>query len=518
MEKERREPERLKTAARALGVLAAAAAAAALGAWALGRGELLAVLPGAPPLAPQSSALLLLCAGSLALLGGASPRTRLGRSLAAAALGGAAAAALARVFWPEAQAQPAAQSLAAFALLSAALWLSEERSRAARRAATALALACAALGMAALLGHLFDVEAAYGTPSLLPHHEMGVLTALLLAPLSAGTLALRPDEGLLATAAGGGPGGLAARRLLLGLSLLIPVVGLLAAGARMGWYQVSTAAAFIVFFGLLEALVFILRTAAQLDELDAARRRQEDKERRLREGVIAMTSHELANPLTSIRIGLSLLADDDSVSLPPRHREVVELALAASQRMSRMISDFLTLEKLASGQLPFELQELDFGVVVSQAARSMEPLAAEAGVSLDVAAAEGLVVRADADRLTQIVVNLISNAVKFSPRGGRVEVRAEPRDGAVRAAVCDEGPGIPEELRERLFERFARAKGTAAPGSGLGLSISREIAQRLGGRLGFEARAPRGTTFFFELPILRRAYEHSAEGQGAHRR
>lgn len=229
----------------------------------------------------------------------------------------------------------------------------------------------------------------------------------------------------------------------------------------------------------------------------------------LKDEVIAMTSHELGNPLTTISIVLGMLAEEDGAGLSPRQKEMIGLGRAAAQRMARMLSDFLMVEKLSAGQLRLDLEELDLPSTLRGAVASMAPIAAQAGVGLALEPLAGTVmVRADADRLTQVAINLLSNAIKFSPAGGRVSVGLERRGAMVRVFVCDEGPGIPAELRPRIFRRFARATHVAAAGSGLGLAISKAIIEAHGGAIGFEDRPNAGTTFYFELPALERSSEH----------
>ena len=113
-----------------------------------------------------------------------------------------------------------------------------------------------------------------------------------------------------------------------------------------------------------------------------------------------------------------------------------------------------------------------------------------------------LAVDSDRDRLMEVVVNLLSNALKFSPPGAPVEVSAAKQGGWVRVSVRDHGPGISDEFRGKIFQRFAREHGRQTPGSGLGLSISKAIIDGLGGHIGFESELGKGTTFFFELPIV----------------
>jgi DNA-binding response OmpR family regulator/anti-sigma regulatory factor (Ser/Thr protein kinase) len=169
-----------------------------------------------------------------------------------------------------------------------------------------------------------------------------------------------------------------------------------------------------------------------------------------------------------------------------------------------LINDILDVEKIESGKLELKSEELPLGAAVAQAVEQNRDYAAqlEVGLELDDASA-GATVQADADRLTQVLTNLLSNAAKYSPKGGKVRVTVLADEREALVSVTDRGPGIPEEFRGRIFGRFAQADGSdtrARGGSGLGLSICKAIVERLGGRIWFETETGAGTTFHVALP------------------
>lgn len=222
------------------------------------------------------------------------------------------------------------------------------------------------------------------------------------------------------------------------------------------------------------------------------------------EQLVQVAAHELRNPLTSIFGTLKLLsAQGDAMSGDERER-LLAVARRNSERMVRLINDLLDLERVESGRASFVTEPMDLEPLLLQARELSEGHASQRGVAIEVAPLAGSRVRADPQRLLQVVLNLLSNAVKVSPPGERVSVSAVQADGWVRVAVDDRGPGIPQDLRSRIFQRFARgeASGSDGPdkGSGLGLAISKAIIEGMGGRIGFETRGGAGTTFFFELP------------------
>ena len=230
---------------------------------------------------------------------------------------------------------------------------------------------------------------------------------------------------------------------------------------------------------------------------------------RLKSEFVWTVSHELRTPLTSIRGSLGLLAGGVAGALPEKVRELVAIATDNCERLVRLVNDILDSEKMLSGKLEMSLEDLDLEEVVGRSIRQNEGYAASHGVRIRLECAVPRVrVRADADRLAQVITNLLSNASKFSPRGGEIEVCLDAADCVAKVSVSDRGPGVPEEFRARLFERFAQAetyRQSTAGGTGLGLSICKGIIERLGGKIGYAPREGGGSVFHFELPALSEA-------------
>ena len=219
---------------------------------------------------------------------------------------------------------------------------------------------------------------------------------------------------------------------------------------------------------------------------------------------VSTVSHELRTPLTSIAGSLGLLAGGAAGPLPEKAARLIGIAQSNSQRLVRLINDILDIEKIESGQMTLQVEQVQVRDVVSRSIDSVRGMADEAGVRLILKDGDDAVVAGDPDRLIQIVVNLLSNAVKFSPRDGVVEVSTVPAGRSVRISVTDRGPGIPVAFRARIFQKFAQADSSDTRqrgGTGLGLVISREIAERHGGRLWFESRPGEGATFHLDLPL-----------------
>jgi signal transduction histidine kinase len=226
---------------------------------------------------------------------------------------------------------------------------------------------------------------------------------------------------------------------------------------------------------------------------------------RLKNEFIATVSHELRTPLTAIIGALGLLKKKAATDLPPDAAMFLSMAQQNSEQLAKLINDVLDLEKIESGLTAFHDEAVAVGPLLERAAALNTPYADKFDVRLELGQPlPDATVSGDADRLLQVMANLISNAVKFSPAGAVVAVTAEVRDGAARVAVADAGPGVPEEFRGRIFEKFAQADGSDTRrkgGTGLGLSICRAIVERMGGTIGYESAPGRGTVFYFDLPL-----------------
>jgi DNA-binding response OmpR family regulator/two-component sensor histidine kinase len=233
--------------------------------------------------------------------------------------------------------------------------------------------------------------------------------------------------------------------------------------------------------------------------VDVSERRHNE---RMKDEFVSTVSHELRTPLTSIAGSLGLLAGGAAGPIAEPTLRLLKIAHKNSERLVRLINDILDIEKIESGKIVFDLKQVDLPALVEQAIEGSRGFAESFGVRVRLEAAPACV-RADADRLVQVVTNLLSNAVKFSPRDGEVAVAIQPRDNMVDITVTDCGPGIPEDFRSRVFDKFAQADNTDARqkgGTGLGLSIVRQIVTLLGGQVTFSCPPGGGTTFRVSLP------------------
>ena len=229
---------------------------------------------------------------------------------------------------------------------------------------------------------------------------------------------------------------------------------------------------------------------------------------RMKDALMSTVSHELRTPLTSVVGALGLLRAGAAGAIPQPAGRLIEIAENNSRRLIRLINDMLDIDRIQAGTLQLARVPIDLRTVVDRAAIGSQGLAAAESVQIACTMPDtAVLVIGDADRLLQVITNLVSNAVRATPTGGIVTIglsTLEPSGKAI-VTVDDEGAGVPTEFRNRIFGRFERADGEQGVGTGLGLSIAREIVLRHDGRIWFEDRPPRGSRFGFVLDLRREA-------------
>lgn len=228
---------------------------------------------------------------------------------------------------------------------------------------------------------------------------------------------------------------------------------------------------------------------------------------------ISTVSHELRTPLTSIRGALGLVLGKGGDVLPAKLLRMLETANRNSERLTFLINDILDLEKINGGKLEFQLEAVNLEDLAKRAVEENEGYAHSHQVKLELFLDDDstTTIRVDEQRLLQVFANLISNAVKYSPKDDTVEIRVMRRNGRVRVSVIDHGPGIPDEFRSRIFGRFAQADSSDTRekgGTGLGLTITKAIVEQLGGSIDFNSKPGEGAEFFFELSVWEQAVEN----------
>jgi len=235
---------------------------------------------------------------------------------------------------------------------------------------------------------------------------------------------------------------------------------------------------------------------------DAERERRHNAEvlARAREDVLGVVAHDLRNPLNLIQMTAELLLDED---LPhPRRNEMLAIAVRAAKEMNRLIEDLLDTVRLQSGRLSLTVEDVRVDEIIRQADQTFRPLAERRRVRFETAGQDGATVRADPTRVSQIVGNLLGNAIKFTPEQGCVKLIATPKDAEILFQVTDDGPGIAADNVSHIFDNFWQARKNDRRGVGLGLAIAKTLVEAQGGKIWVESQVDRGSTFSFSLPAV----------------
>jgi len=226
----------------------------------------------------------------------------------------------------------------------------------------------------------------------------------------------------------------------------------------------------------------------------------------LKSQLVTTMSHELRTPLTSIVGSLGMLSKNNVRDDPEIFSNLLDVARRNSQQLSKLVDDILDVDKLEAGTIGLQMERLDLSKLVRGTVELNAGYAVEHDVSIEMAdSPPNVMVLGDHMRLTQVMANLLSNAAKFSPKGGNITVSLSQNDELVTVNVSDQGPGVPTELRDSVFEKFVRGENIDSRnqgGTGLGLNISKSLIEQHGGTIGFYSETEGRTTFFFTLPTL----------------
>ncbi|MES2663602.1 MAG: CHASE domain-containing protein [Pseudomonadota bacterium] len=228
---------------------------------------------------------------------------------------------------------------------------------------------------------------------------------------------------------------------------------------------------------------------------------------RIKSEFISVVSHELRTPITSIRGSLGLIIGALSKDLPEKVKNLITIAHNNCERLILLINDILDIEKIASGQMRFDMRAESLALITHQAVEANEAYVQKFLISIDLEDIDkNIKVRLDSARYIQVLSNLISNAAKFSPQKSTIKIFAVVKKDIVRVCVQDCGPGIPEEFRSRIFGKFSQADSSVTRskgGTGLGLHITKQIVEQMHGQIGFDTEMSKGTTFWLEFPLLK---------------
>ena len=234
----------------------------------------------------------------------------------------------------------------------------------------------------------------------------------------------------------------------------------------------------------------MLRDVTKLKELD-----------RLKSEFVTTVSHELRTPLTSVGMSLDLLEERIGSGLGVEERELLHESRADVRRLRDLVGDLLDLSRIESGRIELDFQPVGVAMMCEKARKVLAPQAKERGVRLTLDLSDALPrVRADVNKMTWVLTNLLANAIRYSERDGEVRVEASALDSSVEVSVRDQGRGIPYEHQARVFDRFVQLDGGDPGGTGLGLAICREVVRAHGGSIWVESVPGEGSTFVFTVP------------------
>ncbi|MDQ3744655.1 MAG: ATP-binding protein [Acidobacteriota bacterium] len=254
------------------------------------------------------------------------------------------------------------------------------------------------------------------------------------------------------------------------------------------------------------------------EQLEQVNRRLEESNRELNEAnaklrelsamkeeFLALTTHDLRSPLTVISGVINFFTSGRLGDLTPEQKNMVAMMERNTQNLIELVNDLLDASKLESGTMRLDAASISLRGLIDELREQMQPLAAEKEIALEEEIPEDLpALRADRAKLRRVLVNLISNALKFTPKGGRVRLSAAREGTLVRVSVSDTGVGIPPEDVHDIFDKYAQARSRATrseKGTGLGLYITRQLVELHGGKIGVQSEVGKGSTFSFTIPI-----------------
>ncbi len=232
----------------------------------------------------------------------------------------------------------------------------------------------------------------------------------------------------------------------------------------------------------------------------------------LKSGLLSTTSHELKTPLTSLQMAILLLLESQDVQLGKRGRELLEAARADVERLRALVDSILDLSRIEAGRVRMELRELAAPDLVNSAVEAMRGRLSESDQKLEVEfPTPAPHVYADSHRISLVLLNLLNNASKYSPRGTQIDVQIALNRQHVIFSVRDHGVGIPREYQPHIFEKFFRVPGQNVEGAGLGLAIAKEIVEAHGGEIFCRSEPGKGSSFVFSLKRVDAVLDASAQ-------
>jgi signal transduction histidine kinase len=413
----------------------------------------------------------------------------------------------------------ASNSALSFVLAGTALLLYGVRKEKRSIAGEALGFATLAIATLALTGYLYGARPLYSFDRAA---GMGFFTAVLFFTLGVGLVFMRPTAGLAGRLGGDDLGALLARRLLPVMVLVPLVIGAVHIRLREASLVSREGGMALVVLLIMTTLVgFLLWTASVVGKLDLdreallareaeARRNAEvameeaNRANRAKSEFLAVMSHELRTPLNAISGYIELIQLGIRGPVTDAQRQDLERVNRAQRHLLSLINDLLNLARVEGGRLQYEIARVEIPEVLEDLRELVAPQASSKKLECTIERGASVAATADREKVEQILLNLLTNAIKFTPEGGRITMRASAIDDRAIIAVSDTGRGIPKSRQTEIFEPFVQVQRiTAASGDGgigLGLSISRQLALGMNGTLEVESEEGKGSTFVLTLP------------------
>ncbi|WP_261385220.1 sensor histidine kinase [Vannielia litorea] len=272
------------------------------------------------------------------------------------------------------------------------------------------------------------------------------------------------------------------------------------------WAQLFTSL-FVLYFVIDCSRVYLSFYRGSLDQVDAltVENQKAQQAYKAKSEFISTMSHELRTPLTSIKGSIDLAHAGHLGPIGDQAQQVMGIAKRNCSRLIELIDEILDIQKIEAGRMPFRMKPFDLRELVEQSVDSNGPYAARLGVRLDCSHDDRPVpVVGDAARIEQVLTNIVSNAAKFSPEGSTVHVVVETEGEIARVSVTDQGPGLTDQDRERVFDKFSQVDSSDTRkigGTGLGMNISKQIMQAHDGRIDYQNNPGKGATFYFEMNL-----------------
>lgn len=256
---------------------------------------------------------------------------------------------------------------------------------------------------------------------------------------------------------------------------------------------------------LLNVVSISLDRAQLYENLKIANKKLQELDK-LKDEFVSLASHELRTPMAAIKGSLSTILDGYAGEVSNEAKEFLTAAYSENDRLIRLVNNLLNISRIESGRFTFTITQFDVGNLIKEVVSNLEMSATEKKIYLKHEEAEHLPkVSADEDKVREVLINLIGNAVKFTHQGG-ITVKAAQKDASILVSVSDTGSGIAKEDQDLLFKKFSQVQGSYAKqtgGTGLGLYISKQIVEGLKGNIWLESTIGKGSTFFFSLPIAK---------------